>query len=985
MIQKPIEEGVRGLSSVDSLVLNHCGDSMTVVFNTDVDWVIADVPQWLSIVGLQDGGNGVAGATTLKISTKPNLDDSLRVANVYFLDAVDSTLVGRIKVTQDYVIFRWELPEDKDDFSFNWFDSKDNKDKQKEPVIHIISNIRWKLSAKSLITQKDTVSFSFNTGEKWGTAIKDGKDSTDVKVLPSQVNFFAADSVEVRLVPELDTLSAITVKMSQEYLKFLTEWEDGKDPAFTELGYKYAIDGHTKEADFIVECVEPWTVSSCPEWLELYVGGDKLKVGDTNNMVNSQVKIKARITGPNAFDKDLADTIVMRPVHDGTVIKAEEVLRKLNVSQRGFVFEVKNKDKIFNGNENNEYDFPNKEAGETFELSIRTSGTVENNCFISDVPNWMDKTLVHQEEESDKRINAYVLSFKTNVLNTDFSERNEPVFMICPSIFGASVPASFKAGFLFTQEGYIFKVETDGNEPIKEFTPLDTSKQWLSITSTADWKLETTDDWIEFPDSHEGNGDGKASISVIENRDIIKGREGKITFSSHGHDTTFVVTQARYVFDVEKSGETTRFKANDNTKSSSTVNSSDNVCNVSNKGDNWITAEVSEDRKSVSYFVENNTGLYPRSGTVIISDDHGHSAEITVAQSAVLPSPDVGCSARTISSLTFSWDAVSHATGYSLDDGTSVKTLDVTSYTLEGLEQGKEYSVSVTALGDDIDYESSIPGKGARKTLMQLDTPLVNCDTGLSTSSSLTFKWEAVPSALSYNVYVGNSEEPVNVETTQYELAGLEPGNEYSVSVEAVGDVEHYTKSEKSAVATGKTLPAQLAAPSVICDTELSTSSSLTFKWDAVPNALSYNVYVGNSEEPVNVETTQYELTGLEPGNEYSVSVEAVGDVEHYTKSEKSAVATGKTLPAQLAAPSVICDTELSTSSSLTFKWDAVPNALSYNVYVGNSEEPVNVETTQYELTGLEPGNEYSVSVEAVGDGTHYTNSDKSEIVSGTT
>ena len=87
----------------------------------------------------------------------------------------------------------------------------------------------------------------------------------------------------------------------------------------------------------------------------------------------------------------------------------------------------------------------------------------------------------------------------------------------------------------------------------------------------------------------------------------------------------------------------------------------------------------------------------------------------------------------------------------------------------------------------------------------------------------------------------------------------------------------------------------------------------------------------------------------------------------------------------ELANPSGVVVTPASTSLAITF--NRVPNASSYTVrvYQGSNEKLVGSARTLFNpgnsVTGLTPSTEYKVSVQAIGNGTTYSNSDDSRKV----
>ena len=230
-----------------------------------------------------------------------------------------------------------------------------------------------------------------------------------------------------------------------------------------------------------------------------------------------------------------------------------------------------------------------------------------------------------------------------------------------------------------------------------------------------------------------------------------------------------------------------------------------------------------------------------------------------------------------------------------------------------------------------------------------------------------------------YNVYVNDSETPVNGETlvtgTEYALENLTAGTEYKVTVKAVdaaGNVSEgavYTFTTKNAADTeAPTAPGNVAVTDVTTTTAKVTWSEAT---DNV-GVVGYNVYL--NEAKVNetlITTTEYDLTALTEETAYSVRVTAVDAAENESKrSEAAKFTTPKTQDTE--APSVPAGVTASevTQTGAKIIWTASTDNVGvagYNVYVGETRvnaTPVTV--TEYDLTGLTANTEYTVTVSAV-------------------
>ena len=191
------------------------------------------------------------------------------------------------------------------------------------------------------------------------------------------------------------------------------------------------------------------------------------------------------------------------------------------------------------------------------------------------------------------------------------------------------------------------------------------------------------------------------------------------------------------------------------------------------------------------------------------------------------------------------------------------------------------------------------------------------------TETTAHVAWEAAldnVATTGYNVYVNG--EKVNTElvtATEYDLTGLTPATDYSVEIEAVDAAGNV--SEKSEAATFTTAKAaDTEAPSVPADVKASdvTKTGATVTWTASTDnegVAGYNVYVnGTQVNDTLVATTEYVLTGLTKGTEYTVEVEAV-DTNNNVSAKAAATFTTKK-DAVNPDPTVVDKTELKATTA---------------------------------------------------------------------
>ena len=191
------------------------------------------------------------------------------------------------------------------------------------------------------------------------------------------------------------------------------------------------------------------------------------------------------------------------------------------------------------------------------------------------------------------------------------------------------------------------------------------------------------------------------------------------------------------------------------------------------------------------------------------------------------------------------------------------------------------------------------------------------------TETTAHVAWEAAldnVATTGYNAYVNG--EKVNTElvtATEYDLTGLTPATDYSVEIEAVDAAGNV--SEKSEAATFTTAKAvDTEAPSVPTDVKASdvTKTGATVTWTASTDnegVAGYNVYVNGAQvNDTLVATTEYVLTGLTEGTEYTVEVDAVDTNNNVSAKAAVTFTTAKT--PVTPEPTVVDKTELKATTA---------------------------------------------------------------------
>ena len=318
---------------------------------------------------------------------------------------------------------------------------------------------------------------------------------------------------------------------------------------------------------------------------------------------------------------------------------------------------------------------------------------------------------------------------------------------------------------------------------------------------------------------------------------------------------------------------------------------------------------------------------------------------------------------------TLSWDAVSEATAYEYQRklntesswGDSVEAASSPA-TITGLASGltHEFQVRARNLGGHSGWVSSgeitlAPAAPSRLRVL-----------AATTSTSLTFTWDASTGATSYGYqYKKASDASWEAEQTTRNpietLTRLDNETAYDFQVRAInaGGASGFTQGSSSTTA--------LAAPSSV-SAGTATSTALTFTWGASTEATSYG-YQYKKASDANWEAEQTTrnpietLTRLDNETAYDFQVRAInaGGASAFTQGSGSTTA--------LAAPSSV-SAGAATTAALTFTWAASTGATSYDYqYKKSSDADWGAEQTtnglSATLTGLDNETAYDFQVKA--------------------
>jgi len=336
-------------------------------------------------------------------------------------------------------------------------------------------------------------------------------------------------------------------------------------------------------------------------------------------------------------------------------------------------------------------------------------------------------------------------------------------------------------------------------------------------------------------------------------------------------------------------------------------------------------------------------------------------------------------------SLNVKWDTVPNAGGYQVFMATSAngpyRCVDTvpgtkTSTVVSGLSPNTTYYLKVRGFYQEpgsspVFGNLSDFGSGAT----QPNAPAAPSVTFLS-GNSLNVKWNAVPYAGGYQVFMATSAngmyaciDTVPGTKASTVVSGLSPNTSYYFRIRAFYQAPGSSPvfGNLSDFGSCATQPNAPAAPSV---TFLS-GSSLNVKWNAVPYAGGYQVFIATSAngmyaciDTVPGTKTSTVVSGLSPNTTYYFKVRPF-----YQEPGSSPIfgnlsdyGAGTTQPNAPAAPSV---TSVS-SSSLNVKWNAVPYAGGYQVFMATSANGM------YACIDTVPGTKTSTVVSGLAPNTTY-------------
>ncbi|XP_038639886.1 receptor-type tyrosine-protein phosphatase H-like [Scyliorhinus canicula] len=361
-------------------------------------------------------------------------------------------------------------------------------------------------------------------------------------------------------------------------------------------------------------------------------------------------------------------------------------------------------------------------------------------------------------------------------------------------------------------------------------------------------------------------------------------------------------------------------------------------------------------------------------------------------QGTTNPSPVTNLSLvnRTTESLTINWTlpvdtrasvyryniTVTSSTGDG-PTGSDLTGPEESVFQVRGLQPGVGYNLTVNSVTPENTLSDPEMVKGTTNPSPVTGLSLVN-----RTARSLVLKW-TVPNntrvaEYTYNITVTSDTGPFTATYTtqraadQFQVLDLQPGVEYSLTVESVSPENTSSAPENL---NGTTNPSPVTNLTVLNSTTESLVINWTVSTDARVSAYRYAVTVTSDTGDFNVTNITrkgedvFEVTGLKPGVKYNVTVKSGTPEETWSDPETVIGTTNPSLVTNLTVLNT-------TTESLVIKWtvptDARVSEYTYTIIVtSKTGDFCTTNITRkgedvFEVTGLKPGVKYNVTVKSV-------------------
>ncbi|XP_027882788.1 uncharacterized protein fndc7b [Xiphophorus couchianus] len=322
----------------------------------------------------------------------------------------------------------------------------------------------------------------------------------------------------------------------------------------------------------------------------------------------------------------------------------------------------------------------------------------------------------------------------------------------------------------------------------------------------------------------------------------------------------------------------------------------------------------------------------------------------------------------TASSIFVKWESYPGATSYMLDTRKKNSTdtapivlvsgAQVTERNILGLSPGTEYNVTLKVI--------NFLSVSCVTSALVLSVPDAShiLEGWPQSSTSITVKWTAVPSAQYYILQVssqvtGNMLNFTYTNTTAT-VTNLRPTTNYDCYVYTANQAGLGNKSNVRTITT-------LVQPPVGVETTQTNVETVRVTWTPVVNVLMYQVTFRNLDEPnmkpsvYNVTNTNLDINGIRPCSNYLISVSSFSKFLVLSEPTNHNYSTNKLAPVSSVSVDYSC-----TTNSAVASWSSVFGANSYiatAVDGHGSEIQCTSQSTSCTIGGLTCGQQYKMHV----------------------
>lgn len=288
----------------------------------------------------------------------------------------------------------------------------------------------------------------------------------------------------------------------------------------------------------------------------------------------------------------------------------------------------------------------------------------------------------------------------------------------------ASLPVYFVMAPLSDYKGDVtFKVtDSEGNTYTKSMTMSSGISFAAGTYNTTPYTIKTADVVAPEPEQPAGTVEATLSFADVVNRTSFSTDQQvweqngiKLTNKKAGSTSNVAdySNPARFyknsTIEIEAPGKITKMVFNCKEGAADLKTAVGDNAKVSNN--TTVTIELDGTSSTVTYkLTAGKVFVY----SLVVNYEAGNSEGGETPEPEPEPEPvqlimsDITCTAQTENSLTFTWSNVANATGYEVTCNNKTETVTSTEYTATDLKAGTQYEVSIKAIGDDLNYITSV-------------------------------------------------------------------------------------------------------------------------------------------------------------------------------------------------------------------------------------------------------------------------------------